>query len=84
MKKIFFGTLKLLNILARICIWIRIHIRKSKVRIRGSGSLSKCHGSGTLLLRYRISIGTVQLGTKVPMIRIRFHIVDFRSRSSNL
>jgi hypothetical protein len=42
----FVGVLKVTNKKRRIRSWIRI--RLSEVRIRGSGSVLKCHGSGAL------------------------------------
>ncbi len=43
----FFGILKVAEERSRIRSWIRI--RYSEVRIRGSGSAPKCHGSPTML-----------------------------------
>jgi hypothetical protein len=42
----------------------RIRIRKSVVRIRGSGSVLKCHGFTTLTARYRW-VCTANMGSEV-------------------
>jgi hypothetical protein len=47
----FFGILKVLDVKSRIRSWI--WIRKSVVRIPGSGSLPKCHGSTSATLCWR-------------------------------
>jgi hypothetical protein len=43
----FVGVLKVTG--EKSSIRIRIRIRKSQIRIRGAGSVSKCHGSRTML-----------------------------------
>jgi hypothetical protein len=49
-KNIFFCILKTIEERSRIWSWIRIRIQLSEVRIRGSGSAPKCHGSPTVVI----------------------------------
>jgi hypothetical protein len=73
MKKKKICILKINEESSRTRSWIRSRIHQSAVRIRGSGSAPKCHGSPTLIytnkymywtIKYPGTTGTCMLVTK--------------------